>query len=212
VTNVYNRTVINNVNVNRVSFNGGAGGVQARPTAHELAAEHEHHIEATSAQIGHEHAAAGNRDLRASVNHGRPAVAATSRPGEFSGRGVVAARASGAHGGPAGRGEPEGHGAPAAHAYHAAGGEHPAAHPMGTASAHNDMRAGGHPGGPGGGGHPAGGHPGGPGGGGHPAGGHPGGPGGGAHPAGGHPAGGGHPGGGRPPENHGSAHKPEGHR
>ena len=31
ITNVYNRTVVNNVTVNRVSFNGGNGGIQARP-------------------------------------------------------------------------------------------------------------------------------------------------------------------------------------
>src|SRR6516162_5776090 len=43
VTNVYNRTVINNVNVTRVSFNGGAGGVMTRPTAAETAAAHEAH-------------------------------------------------------------------------------------------------------------------------------------------------------------------------
>jgi WXXGXW repeat (2 copies) len=184
ITNVYNRTIINNVN--HVAFNG-PGGIQARATAHELAAEHEHHFEATSMQRDHEHAAAGNRELRASFNHGRPAVAATARPGEFSGRGVVAAHGSGPHGGPA----PQNHGAP--------GGGHPVAR--------NDMHEGGHPGGsPGGGaphGNPGGGapHPGGNGGG-HPN------PGGGGHPAAapsGHPGGGGHP-------NPSGNHKPEGHR
>src|SRR5208282_3418652 len=34
--------------------------------------------------------------LFASENHGRPAVAATAKPGEFSGRGVVTAKAAGA--------------------------------------------------------------------------------------------------------------------
>ena len=33
ITNVYNRTVVNNVNVTRVSYNGGTGGVVARATA-----------------------------------------------------------------------------------------------------------------------------------------------------------------------------------
>jgi hypothetical protein len=101
VTNVYNRTVINNVSVNRVSFNGGAGGLHVRPTAHELSAEHERHFEPTSLQRDHQHFAATNRDLRESVNHGRPAIAATSRPNQFSGHGVVAARgSSGPRGGP----------------------------------------------------------------------------------------------------------------
>jgi hypothetical protein len=122
VTNVYNRTVINNVTVNRVSFNGGSGGIQARPTAHELAYDHERHFQPTKLQMTHEHAAFSNRELRASFNHGAPPVAATARPAVFSGRGVVAARASGAQGGvahemtrtdrPAGHGL-ESHGEPA---------------------------------------------------------------------------------------------------
>src|SRR5881394_2037017 len=45
ITNVYNRTVVNNVTVNRVSFNGGAGGVAARPSAGELRAVSERHGE-----------------------------------------------------------------------------------------------------------------------------------------------------------------------
>ena len=32
VTNVYSRTVVNNIHVTRVSYNGGPGGVSARPT------------------------------------------------------------------------------------------------------------------------------------------------------------------------------------
>jgi hypothetical protein len=95
VTNVYNRTVVNNVTVNRVSYNGGSGGLSARPSGGELRAEHERHTEFTSAQREHEHTAAGNRELRASVNNGRPAIAATERANSFSGRGVVAARAAG---------------------------------------------------------------------------------------------------------------------
>ena len=43
-------------------------------------------------QSQHEHAASSNRAFLASVNHGRPTIAATARPGEFNGRGVVAAR------------------------------------------------------------------------------------------------------------------------
>src|SRR5436190_3412318 len=34
--------------------------------------------------------AAANRELLASINHGKPAIAATAKPGEFSGQGVVA--------------------------------------------------------------------------------------------------------------------------
>jgi hypothetical protein len=53
---------------------------------------HERHFEATHMQVEHEHGARGNREFLASVNHGRPAIAATSRPGEFRGRNVVVTR------------------------------------------------------------------------------------------------------------------------
>jgi hypothetical protein len=91
ITNVhiYNRTVINNVTVNRVSYNGGRGGINARATR-------ERHFEPTGMQMRHEHAAGSNRAFLASENHGRPAIAATARPGEFHGREVVAARSGGA--------------------------------------------------------------------------------------------------------------------
>ena len=51
---------------------------------------------ATSAQTEHQQRAGKNREQLASVNHGRPAIAATAKPAEFSGRGVVAARRAGA--------------------------------------------------------------------------------------------------------------------
>lgn len=88
ITNVhiYNKTVIEN-HENRVSFNGGRGGINARPERSDEAAERERHFEPTGMQMQHERAASGNREFLASVNHGRPAVAATERPGEFN-RGV----------------------------------------------------------------------------------------------------------------------------
>jgi hypothetical protein len=93
VHNTYiDRTVVRNVTVNRVSFNGGAGGINARPTREEMSYAHERHVPATNEQMNHEHTAAGNRAFLASENHGHPAVAATSRPGEFSGHDVMASR------------------------------------------------------------------------------------------------------------------------
>jgi hypothetical protein len=88
ITNVhvYNRVVVNE-HVTRVSFNGGRGGIMARPTHEEERFEHERHFEATRMQMDHEHGARENRELLASVNHGRPAIAATPRPGEFRGHG-----------------------------------------------------------------------------------------------------------------------------
>src|SRR6202140_690006 len=99
ITNVYNRTVVNNVTVNRVSFNGGTGGVVARPSTAEMRAVAERHVGLTPVQRQHEQKAQGDTTLRASVNGGRPAIAATQRPAAFSGRGVVAARGASAAGG-----------------------------------------------------------------------------------------------------------------
>jgi hypothetical protein len=96
ITNVYNKVVINPVTVNHVSFNGGRGGIDARPSEREVSAEHARHIEPVSAQIQHSEAAHHNPELRLSTNHGHPGVAATSRPGEFTGHGVIPA-----HGAPA---------------------------------------------------------------------------------------------------------------
>jgi hypothetical protein len=83
VTNVYNKTVINNVNVTRVSYNGGSGGVRAQPTSSEMAAEREHHIQPTTAQVQHVQSAKTTPALRASSNHGNPPIAASPRPGAF---------------------------------------------------------------------------------------------------------------------------------
>jgi hypothetical protein len=96
IHNVYNTTVVNNTTINRVSFNGGNGGVTARPTPQEEAAEHDRHVPPSAAQTQHVQAARGNPELRASANHGKPPIAATEKPGEFTGHGVVQARDAGA--------------------------------------------------------------------------------------------------------------------
>jgi hypothetical protein len=93
VTNVYSKTVV--VNNTHVAFNG-PGGIEARPTRQEEEYGREHHTEALATQRDHEHAASQNRELFARENHGRPAIAATGRPGEFSGHDVVRSRAAGA--------------------------------------------------------------------------------------------------------------------
>ena len=96
IRNVYNQTVVqNNVTVNRVSYNGGPGGVQARPRPEEEAAARARHIGPVAAQTQHGQAARANPELRATANHGKPPVAATARPAEFRGGSVVAARAAG---------------------------------------------------------------------------------------------------------------------
>jgi hypothetical protein len=93
--NVHN-TYVSHVSVdvnNHVSYNGH-GGVDARPSAEEQRYDGERHVGPIAAQTQHVQEARSNPQLRASVNQGRPSIAATSRPGDFKG-GVVAAREAG---------------------------------------------------------------------------------------------------------------------
>jgi len=97
IHNTYNTTVINNnTTINRVSYNGGTGGIVARATPAEEAVAQERHIPPVAAQVQHLQTARSNPQLRASVNQGKPPIAATARPSEFSGQGVVAAHEAGA--------------------------------------------------------------------------------------------------------------------
>jgi WXXGXW repeat (2 copies) len=94
ITNVYNTTVVNK-NVSRVSYNGGNGGIEARPSPEEEAAEREKHSGPTSVQTHQEHAALTDPQLRASENHGKPPVAATPRAGVFNDHGIEPAKEAG---------------------------------------------------------------------------------------------------------------------
>jgi hypothetical protein len=96
IHNVYNTTIVNRTVVNRVSYNGGQGGIDARPTGEELQVEHERHIPPVAVQVQHLQTARSNMQMRATVNHGAPPIAATARPTEFKGEGVVPAREAGA--------------------------------------------------------------------------------------------------------------------
>ena len=75
---------------NQVSFTGGQGGTALRPTPEQEALAREKHTAMTPPQFQHERAAALDRALWDSVNHGHPAVAATARPGGFTGPGAAA--------------------------------------------------------------------------------------------------------------------------
>ena len=88
--------MVNNRAVTRVSFNGGNGGTRAQPTAQERAAARDQHHGATTLQTQHEHLASTNRAFLNSVNHGRPAIAATSRPTAFTGQGITRAQGAAA--------------------------------------------------------------------------------------------------------------------
>jgi WXXGXW repeat (2 copies) len=82
IHNTYvDRTVIVNHTTSRVSFNGGAGGVSARPSAQEETAMRERHVQATPEQTSHLQTAMHDRSQFASVNHGQPATVAMNKPG-----------------------------------------------------------------------------------------------------------------------------------
>jgi len=84
VHNVYERNIVVR-NDTRVSFNG-EGGVRAMPNRDEERWGHERHWDPTPDQDRHREEAGHNRDQWQSVNHGRPAFAATQHAGEFDRR------------------------------------------------------------------------------------------------------------------------------
>lgn len=81
ITNTYNTVVINNVVNNRhVSYNGGQGGLNVRPTPSEFAAMREQHVRPLPAQQEHAVQASQNHLQYAKFNQGRPAVPVAERP------------------------------------------------------------------------------------------------------------------------------------
>ena len=97
-----NNTVINNVttlnritDINRVSYAGGPGGVRAAPTPQERQAVSEQRLPPTALQRQQVRAAAVNPHQFLDANKGKPPVAATPRPADFKGKGVMPARAAG---------------------------------------------------------------------------------------------------------------------
>jgi hypothetical protein len=92
ITNVYSKTVVTSTTVSNVSYNGGPSGLKAQATTQEQAALQDKHLPPTAVQSQHHESAGKNRALFASVNNGRPGIAATAKAGEFSGQGVIAAR------------------------------------------------------------------------------------------------------------------------
>jgi hypothetical protein len=86
VTNVYeDRVVVERntvVNVEHVSFNGGAG-IHGHASAVEMEAARDRHFEATRDQVEHVNFAARDRAQLASVNQGRPAMMASANVGAY---------------------------------------------------------------------------------------------------------------------------------
>lgn len=74
INNVYNKAVASDRTVNRISFNGGRGGVRARATGAEQTAAREAHVQPTGFQSRHADAARSNRNLAGASNRGQPRV------------------------------------------------------------------------------------------------------------------------------------------
>jgi len=77
VHNVYNTRV--NENTNRISYNGGSGGITAHATEREEETARGNHTPAVAAQTQHAFSARNNPQQRFSANHGAPPVTATAR-------------------------------------------------------------------------------------------------------------------------------------
>jgi len=83
ITNVYTQPAHEHAFDGHVSYNGGPGGVRLAPTAGELAVLRAPHYAPTADQERHAQAALMTPSLRATVNHGRPPIAAAPRPAAF---------------------------------------------------------------------------------------------------------------------------------
>lgn len=95
VTNVYNQTIVNRVNVNTAgtSFNGGPNGVAAAPTLEERAAASERRVAPTPVQSQAHAVAARSPQAFANANRGLPPAQVLASPppqppqhGELSGQ------------------------------------------------------------------------------------------------------------------------------
>ena len=81
-TNVYSKPVTMSRTTN-VSYNGGSGGIVARPSAAQLQAARETHLGATSIQTRHTQAALKNPGARYTANGGHPSVTTSSKSAAY---------------------------------------------------------------------------------------------------------------------------------
>jgi hypothetical protein len=101
--NIYSRPVVYGGRTygmqpsNRVSFNGGRGGIDVRPRPAEMAAMRESHVGPIAAQDANHRAAMANRGNAFSENHGRPAQAALARPAGMNGPARIAETPANVH-------------------------------------------------------------------------------------------------------------------
>jgi hypothetical protein len=79
----------------RVSYNGGNDGINAPPSSQDEAAVQELHLSPIAAQNQNLEAVCSNPQQRASVNQGKPPVAATPKPGPWQDNAPVASNQAG---------------------------------------------------------------------------------------------------------------------
>jgi len=96
IHNTYNTTVTN-VTETHVSYNGGTGGIEARPTPQQESYANQHHVGPLASQAQHVQEARKNPQPRASANQGKPPIAATVKPGDFKTGAVSSKQAGGAY-------------------------------------------------------------------------------------------------------------------
>ncbi|MFZ0638708.1 MAG: YXWGXW repeat-containing protein [Candidatus Acidiferrales bacterium] len=94
IHNVYSATVDDRTAGNRVSYNGGNGGIDVRATSQQDAIARERQVPPVPLQVQRAQDARTDPQQRASVNHGAPAVTATPTSGAFEDRGNAAATRS----------------------------------------------------------------------------------------------------------------------
>src|SRR5215469_3847573 len=96
IHNTYN-TRVTYVSESHVSYNGGNGGVEARPTPQQESYANEHHVGPVAAQTQHVRQARSNPELRASTNEGKPPIAATAKPADYKSRVVAGSHRGGGY-------------------------------------------------------------------------------------------------------------------
>jgi len=77
---VYTYNIVNRTTITRVSYNGGHGGIVARPRPAELAAVREPRAPVMATQARHVEAARADHTQFVTENHGRPGTPALERP------------------------------------------------------------------------------------------------------------------------------------
>jgi hypothetical protein len=97
IKTAYNQTVPA-ASGNRVSFNGGQGGVTASPTQAQIVAAQARRDPPTAAQMQHQEAASRIASLKYGANHGQPQLAAVQRANAFEGARTGEAKPAGAAG------------------------------------------------------------------------------------------------------------------